>query len=104
VLAISLGEHVVVPRTLVDELLQRLLGILGGEVQRKDNASRKGFDALAFAVVEQPLEIDTAPEGLLPMREVVAENVSITLESIEDFRRQFGCVGFGHNDHTNNTA
>jgi hypothetical protein len=51
--------------------------------------------------MEQPLEIDAAPEGLLLVREVVAENGGIVLESVEDFRGKFGCVGFGHNDHTN---
>src|SRR5206468_1351355 len=90
VLAISLGQRLVIPGALVDELLQRLLGVLGVEARREGDASREGFDALAFAVVEQPLEIDTAPGGLLAMREAVAEDGGILLEAVEDFRRQFG--------------
>ena len=87
-----------------DELLQRLLGVLGGEARRDGDARRQGFDALAFTVLEQSLEIDAAPEGLLLMREVVAEDGGIILKAVEDVRRQFGCVGLAHNDHTNNTA
>jgi hypothetical protein len=54
--------------------------------------------------VEQPLEVHAAPEGLLLVGEVVAEDGGIILEAVEGFRRQFGCVRFAHNDHTNNAA
>jgi hypothetical protein len=42
--------------------------------------------------MEQPLEIDAAPEGLLLMGEVVAEDVGVIFEPVEDFGRQFGRV------------
>jgi hypothetical protein len=102
--AISLGDHLVVPGTLVDELLESLLGILGVEVRREVDASREGFDALALAVVEQALEIDAAPDGLFLMGKAVTKDVGIILESIEDFRRQLRCESLAHNDHTNNAA
>lgn len=104
VVAMALSEHLVVPGTLVDELLEGLLGIPGVESRREGNASREGFDALALAVVKQPLEIDATPEGLLPMREVVAEDGGIILESVEDFWRQFRCVGLANDDHVSNTG
>src|SRR3954452_5739008 len=85
VLSIAPGESLVVPGALVDELLEGLLGVLGVETRRQGDACREGFDALALAVVEQPLEIDAAPGGLLLVGEVVAEDVGVIPEPVEDF-------------------
>ena len=104
VLARASGQGLVIPGALSDELLEGLLGVLSVEIGREVDAPREGLDALALAVVEQALEIDAAPEGLPLMREVVPEDLGIIVESVEDFRGQFRCVGLGHNDHTNNTA
>jgi hypothetical protein len=104
VLAIAPDEHFVVPGALVDELLEGLLGILDVQVRWESDTAGEGLDALTFAVLEQPLEINATPEGLPLMREVVAEYGGIILESVEDFRCQFRCVGLAHNDHTNNAA
>jgi hypothetical protein len=101
---ISLGQRLIVPGALIDELLECLLGILGVQAVRELDASREGFDALALAIMEQSLKVDAAPKGLLLMREVVPEEIGIILEAVEDFRRQFGCVCLAHNDHTNNAA
>ena len=100
--SVALEDLLVVPGALVDELLEGLLGVLGvarssaGRVTR-----REGFDALALAVVEQALEIDAAPGRWAVVGEVVAEDVGIIPEPVEDFGRQFGCVGLAHTVHTN---
>jgi hypothetical protein len=101
VLSIVAGELLVVPGALVDELLEGLLRVLDVQVWRESDATGEGFDALAFAVMEQPLEIDSAPGGLLLVGESVAEHVRIIPKSLEDFGRQFGCVSLAHDDHTN---
>src|SRR5436190_5874378 len=80
-LSIAPGQRLVVPGALVDELLEGLLGVLGVEARREGDAPREGFDALALAVVEQPLEVDAAPGGLLLVGEVVVEDGGIILES-----------------------
>jgi hypothetical protein len=94
----------VIPGTLIDELLECLLGVLGVEVVRELDACGEGFDTLALAVLEQPPEVNAVPEGLFLVRKVVLEKAGIILKPVEDFRGQFGCVGFAHNDHTNNAA
>ncbi len=69
-----------------------LLGILDVEFRWQRDTTGEGLDTLAFAVLEQPVEIDATPEGLLLMGEVVTENAGVSFESVEDFRRKFGCI------------
>jgi hypothetical protein len=104
VLAISPDQRLVIPGTLIDELLECLLGVLRVQAVRELDAAGERFDTLALAVLEQSLEVNAVPESLFLVREVVPEEAGIILEPVEDFRGQFGRVGLAHNDHTNNAA
>src|SRR3954452_3859115 len=81
--AVALAEPLLVPGALVDELLQGLLGVLDRQIGGQDNASGQRLDALAFAVVEQPLEVEGAVGGLGLMTEVLAEELGVLLEACE---------------------
>jgi hypothetical protein len=65
---------VFVPRTLVDELLESLLGILDvEEFGRPWDNGHHGFDALAFPILKQSAEVDAAPGALGLVAEVVSK-------------------------------
>ena len=69
----------------------------GGRGTRADHR----LDALALAVLEQAAEVDAAPGVLGLVAEVVAEQLGVIPEPIEDFGGQFGGVGLVHTIHTN---
>ena len=53
----------------------------------------EGFDALAFAVEDQSLEVDAGPPGGLGLGEVLGEQVGVVTQAIEDCRVKSWSVG-----------
>jgi hypothetical protein len=75
VLTVALGDLLLVPGAVVDELLKGLFGVLDAVVGRERDAPGEGFDALAFAVLEQSVEVDAAPGGLGLVPVVLVEDL-----------------------------
>jgi len=98
--AIGSGEPPVVPRALVDELLEGLLRVLDVESRREVDAAGERLDALALASWSS-LGDRPRSRWLRLVREVVAEDVGIIPEPVDDFGSQFRCVSLAHTDHTN---
>jgi len=103
--AIAMEDLLIVPGTLIDELLQGLVGIADREeFGREWDPADHGLDALAIAVLEQAAEIDAAPGALRLVAEIVVEELGVDLEPAEDLGSEFGCMGLVHTIHTNNAA
>src|SRR5262249_11220331 len=66
-----------IPGALVDELLQSLLGVLAGQAVGQGHAPGQRLDALAFAVEQEALEVDTGPAGGFGVREIVREDSGV---------------------------
>jgi hypothetical protein len=75
-----------VPRALVDELLEGLLGVLAGQPGREGDAAGQRLDTLAVAVEQEPLEVDAGPGGRLGLGEVVGKQGGVVSEAVEDRR------------------
>src|SRR5262249_41224274 len=101
--AIAMEDLLIVPGTLIDELLQGLFRIADREeLGREWDPADHGLDALTFAILEQATEIDAAPGALSLVAEIVLEEFGVTTEPAQDLRAEFGCMGLVHTIHTNN--
>ena len=95
----------IVPGTLVDELLHGLFGIVEvAKFGRECNPSHHRLDALALTILDQTAEVDTTPRALGGVPEFVTEAFGVTLKPFQDFGSEFGCEGFVHTIHTNKAA
>ena len=85
--AVGVQHGLLVPHALIDEQLQRLLRIAvpAGHV----HPTTQRFDALAFAVQQQALEVDACPARASDVPEVTGELGDILLESLDTIRFQF---------------
>src|SRR5262249_25381884 len=79
-----------VPRALADELLERLLGILTGEVRREGNPARQGLDALPLAVGKKPVEVHSGPPCRLGLWEVRREASRVFTQALQNRRIEVG--------------
>jgi hypothetical protein len=91
---VSPEDGLLVPGTLIDELLQRLFGVGAGQVVRQRDLMGQGFDGLAFAIEPESVEVDAGPEGRLGLGVVSGEPGDIVAEAIQDGRIESGGVCF----------
>src|SRR5690348_4033975 len=92
----ALRDRLVVPRALVDELLQGLLGVLDGQLGRQSDPPGQRLDALAFALPDPPGEVDAGPAAGAVESEGVAEVRGVVIQASEDRGGEFGGVGLAH--------
>jgi hypothetical protein len=73
------------PTALVDELLQGLLGVSHrAQGRRQAHPARKRLDGFAFALQEQPAQVNPAPEGLARAVKVGTKAVGVLrLQALE---------------------
>src|SRR5439155_23501755 len=83
---IAAQDRLLVPVALIDEQLQRLLGI--AVPARHADALTQRLDTLALAVQEQTLEIDLCPIAAGDDPEVGSELGDVLLESLANVRFQ----------------
>jgi hypothetical protein len=103
--SVTMEYFLLVPGTLVDELLHGLFGIVDvAEFRREWNTFHHGLDALALAILDQTTKVDTTPRALGGVPEVVTEMVGIIPKPFQDFGRELWCEGFVHTIHTNKGA
>src|SRR5262249_18875960 len=91
--AVTFEDLGMVPGALVDELLQGLVFVLDVQVVGDGDAPGERLDALAFAVEEQALEVDTGPRGGPGLGEVGGEARGVLGQTAEHGRREFRGVG-----------
>jgi hypothetical protein len=89
-----LEDGVFVPGALIDELLECLFGILGGESLGKLDAVREGLDRLPFAIEQESLEVHAGPTSGFGLGEVGGEQSRVVAEAVEDGRIERWRVGF----------
>jgi hypothetical protein len=85
------GHGRFVPTALVDELLERLLRVSHrGQFGRQAHPAGDRFDRFAFALLEQAMQVDLAPEALAGVVKVGAKTVGVRLQPLEHGRPQRG--------------
>jgi hypothetical protein len=78
------GHGRLIPAALVDELLERLLGVgHRGQFGRQADPPGERFDRFAFTLLDQPTEVDPAPEGLAGVVKVGTKTVGVRLQALE---------------------
>ena len=78
------GHGRLVPTALVDELLEGLLGVgHRGQFGRPADPARERFDRFAFALLDEPAQVDSAPKGLAGVVKVGAKAVGVHLQTLE---------------------
>jgi len=82
--AVASPDGLLVPVGLVDEVLEALIGVLDPELGRQVDAADQWLDALAFAVLEEPAEVDERPVGLAAHGKVTAKEIGVGLEPGQD--------------------
>ena len=90
---VAAEDGLLVPGTLIHELLQGLLGVRTRQAVGQGDAAGQGLDGLALAVEEEPLEVDAGPAGGLGLGEVPGEQGRILTEAVEDGPSESWCVG-----------
>jgi hypothetical protein len=78
------GDGRLVPAALIDELLERLLGVgHRGQLGRQVDPAGDRFDGFAFALLDQPLQVHPAPEGLAGVIKVGAKTLGVRPQALE---------------------
>ena len=94
--SIMFPDFLLIPRALIDEILQGLHGVADAEVGRERDASGQGFDALTLAVLEQSPDVDSRPLGLTSKAEVRHEEIGIVPEPMQGIDVKRWCLGAIH--------
>src|ERR1700722_9673895 len=89
---ITTQDRLLVPGALIDELLQGLFGVLTRQALRQGDATGEGFNALAFAVEQKSLQINTRPPSRFGLWKIIGEERRVIAKALKHSRIQFWCV------------
>ena len=89
-------DFLLIPWTLIDEILEGLQGVADVEVRRERDASGQGFDTLTLAVLEQSPDVDGRPLGLTSKAEVRHEAIGVVPEPMQGIDVEWWCLGAIH--------
>ncbi len=89
---IATQDGLLIPRTLIDELLERLLGIGTGQIFEERDSMGTWLDGFAFAVEQESLDVNPGPECRLGLRKVVCEQSGVVTKAIKNRRIKSWCV------------
>jgi hypothetical protein len=92
--AVSLEDLVLVPGTLVDELLEGLFGILGSKPFGKVDAMREWLDGFPLAIEDQSLQVDPGPPSGLGLRKVLGKHSRVITQPIQHSLVERRSIGF----------